>query len=266
MPAWQVGRYYGVKIINIAPGNAARGLAGLHASYLLHDANTGQPLAFIDGNELTARRTAAASALAASYIAPPQANRLLVMGGGRIARLLPLAYREVRPVRQLRVWTRQPPQSQALVAFWCEQGLPAQSVQDVRAAVGQADIVSCATLATLSDAPVVCGAWLGAGSHLDLIGSFAPDMREADDAAFVDADLYVDAEEALQKSGELLGPMARGVFAAGDVKATLAQLCRGERQPLTHTRRTVFKSVGHALEDLCAGICAYEAVVGLPPG
>ena len=262
MPAWQAGRYYGVKIINIAPGNATRGLPGLHASYLLHNANTGEPLALIDGNELTARRTAAASALAASFVARQEADRLLVIGGGRIARLLPLAYREVRDLRQVQAWARQPQQAHALAAYWREQGLSAQAVQDATSAAAQADIISCATLALVADEPVVRGAWLSSGSHLDLIGSFAPDMREADDAAFVDADAYVDREDALHKSGELLGPMSRGVFAADDIKATLAQLCRGDRLAQPGGRRTVFKSVGQALEDLCAGICAYEAVAG----
>src|SRR5512133_2756310 len=92
MPAWLKGRYYGIKIINIAPGNAARGLPGLHASYLLFDAVTGVPLAMMDGDEVTARRTAAASALAASWLARADARRLLVVGAGRVARLLPQAY------------------------------------------------------------------------------------------------------------------------------------------------------------------------------
>ena len=96
MPAWLAGRYYGIKIINIAPGNAARGLPGLHASYLLHDAITGVPLALINGNELTTRRTAAASAPAASWLEGPDARHLLVVGAGKVARLLLDAYRAVR--------------------------------------------------------------------------------------------------------------------------------------------------------------------------
>ena len=103
MPAWLAGRYYGIKIINIAPGNAARGLPGLHASYLLHDAITGVPLALIDGNELTTRRTAAASAPAASWLAGPDARHLLVVGAGKVARLLLDAYRAVRSFDRSRV-------------------------------------------------------------------------------------------------------------------------------------------------------------------
>ena len=104
----------------------------------------------------------------------------------------------------------------------------------------------------------VGGAWLAPGSHLDLIGSFTPAMREADDDAFRDATIAVDTEESLQKSGELLEPMAHGVFAPADVRATLAALCRGEASGRRSAEeRTVFKSVGTVLEDLAAAMLAY---------
>ena len=239
MPAWQ-GPYLGIKTINIFPGNAARGLPGLFATYVLYDATTGEPLAQIDGNELTARRTAAASALAASHLARENAQRLLVLGRGRVGRLLPDAYRAVRELTSVTVWHR-------------------QAELDLAEAVRSADIVSCATLAT---EPLVRGAWLAPGSHLDLIGSFTPQMREADDACFADASLYVDTAEALAKSGDLLGPMARGVFTAEAVRGTLADLCTGMvAGRASATERTVFKSVGTALEDLAAAIL----VAGVTP-
>jgi ornithine cyclodeaminase/alanine dehydrogenase-like protein (mu-crystallin family) len=257
MPAWLPGRWYGVKTVNIAPGNSARGLPGLHATYLLYDARTGQPRAWLDGSVLTARRTAAASALAASWLAPADARHLLVVGAGAVARELPAAYRVVRDIQRVSVWARRPEEAAQLVAELGAQGFDAQRAASLAAAAGQADIVSCATLAT---APVLHGAWLRPGSHLDLIGSFTPAMREADDACFHGADLYVDTDEALRKSGDLLGPLARGVLQAGDVRGDLRALSRGEA-PLPATprqRRTVFKSVGTALEDLAAAICALE--------
>ena len=257
MPAWLPGRYYGVKTVNIAPGNAARGLPGLHATYLLYDANTGVPLALIDGNEITARRTAAASALAASWLAQPAARRLLVVGAGRVAQLMPSAFRAVLPIEHVGVWSRAPAKAAALAAEWRDCGLDAQAATDLAQAVAQADIVSCATLAT---APLVQGRWLAPGSHLDLVGSFTPQMREADDDCFAGASLYVDTEEALQKSGELLGPLSRGVFTREEVRGSLAGLCRGEvRGRTTSDERTVFKSVGSALEDLAAAILVYES-------
>jgi ornithine cyclodeaminase/alanine dehydrogenase-like protein (mu-crystallin family) len=262
MPAWLPGRYYGLKTVNVAPGNAARGLRGLHAVYLLFDAVTGVPLAQIDGHELTRRRTAAASALAASWLARADAAHLLVVGAGQVAELLPEAYRVVRPIRRVSVWARSADKAQALAARWRAAGLAAEAVTDLPAAVARADIVSCATLAT---GPVVQGAWLRPGSHLDLIGSFTPAMREADDAAFAGAALYVDTDEALHKSGDLLGPLARGVIREADVRGTLAALCRGEvagRQD--PAGRTVFKSVGTALEDLAAAMLVHEAAGQVP--
>ena len=257
MPAWLPGRYYGIKTINFAPGNAQRGLPGLHATYLLYDGSTGMPLALLDGDVITARRTAAASALAARWLARVDARRLLVVGAGRVARELPFAMRAVRPIEQVHVWARSPASAQALAQAWRDEGLAAQAVTDLAAACAEADIVSCATLAT---EPVMRGAWLRPGTHLDLIGSFTPAMREADDDCFAGAALYVDTGEALNKSGELLGPMARGVFAAGDVRGTLAALVRQEAAGRADAHeRTVFKSVGTALEDLAAAILVHES-------
>lgn len=257
MPAWIPGRYYGVKIINIAPGNARRGLPGLHASYLLFDARTGAPLAQIDGDALTVRRTVAASALAGSYLARADAKHLLLVGAGRIGALLPAAWRAVRPIEQVSVWARRPEAAQALAAQLQAQGLNAQARSDLAAACGEADIVSCATLAT---EPVVRGAWLAPGAHLDLIGSFTPAMREADDACFEGARIFVDSDEALHKSGDLLVPMQHGVFRADEVRGTLTTLSRGVATGRRNaTERTVFKSVGNALEDLAAAVRVHEA-------
>jgi ornithine cyclodeaminase len=239
MPAWIPGRYYGIKTVNVAPGNARRGLPGLHASYLLCDGSTGQPLAVIDGDVITHRRTAAASALAARWLARPDARHLLVVGAGQLARMLPEAYRAVRAIEQVTLWARDAGKAEALAAQLRGQGLPAR--------------------AALATEPVIHGDWLRPGTHLDLIGSFTPAMREADDSCFAGASLYVDTEEALKKSGDLLGPMSRGVFRPEDVRGTLAALCRGEAAGRSSPgERTVFKSVGTALEDLAAAILVYE--------
>jgi ornithine cyclodeaminase len=263
MPAWQPGRCYGVKVVNVAPGNAARGLPALHSVYLLFDANTGAPMAQIDGGEITARRTVAASALAASFLARGDARRLLVVGAGRVARLLPAAYRAVRTIDRIAVWARDATKARALAEAWRADGFDAQAATDLEAAVRSADVVSCATLAT---EPLIRGHWLAPGSHLDLIGSFTPQMREADDACFAGANLYVDTEEALQKSGELLGALSRGVFAPGEVRGTLGALCRGAALGRdSDDERTVFKSVGTALEDLAAAMLVVESAGVLGP-
>ncbi len=259
MPAWSDAGFLGIKTINIFPGNSARGLPGLHATYVLYDARTGVPLAMMDGNEITARRTAAASALGASFLARPDARRLLVLGTGRIARMLPAAHASVRPIDEVLVWNHRPEGAEALAAQLRAEGWNAQAAPDLEAAVRQADIVSCATLAT---APLVRGEWLASGSHLDLIGSFTPAMCEADAQCFEGARTFIDTPEALHKAGDLLDAIAAGTLQADAVQGTLAQLCRGERPGRAGPEeRTVFKAVGSALEDLTAATLVWQGTL-----
>lgn len=257
MPAWSAASgYLGIKTINIFPDNSARGLPGLHATYVLYDAHTGVPLASMDGNEITAHRTAAAAALGASFLAREDARRLLVLGTGRVARLLPAAFGSVRAIDQVGVWNHRAESAQALADQWRAAGWNATATTDLAAAVRRADIVSCATLATT---PLVRGEWLAPGSHLDLIGSFTPQMREADAACFAGASTFVDTDEALHKAGDLLDAIAAGTLRADGVAATLAQLCRGEHAGRSRDdQRTVFKAVGSALEDLAAATLVWQ--------
>ena len=255
MPAWQPGRFLGIKTVSIFPGNAALGLPGLHSVYLLLDARTGVPLLQLDGNEITSRRTAAASALAASYLAREDASCLLIVGAGRVASVLAQAYRAVRPITQVRVWNRRPESAARLVERLQSEGMEAQVAHDLEPSVRWADIVSCATLSTQ---PLVQGAWLRPGMHLDLIGAFTPAMRESDDACFAGTRVFVDTDEALTKAADLLEPMRSGTFDASKVQGTLGQLCRQERPGRGSDQEvTVFKSVGNALEDLAAAELAY---------
>lgn len=251
MPAWREGAFLGVKTVTIFPGNGGQGLPGVHAIYSLFSARTGVPLAVMDGSELTARRTAAASALAAKLLARNDAARLTLVGAGRVASLMPAALRSVRPgLRHVLVWNRSPAAAQHLARALCEDGFEATATADLAEAVRRADIVSCATLATQA---LVQGDWLAPGTHLDLIGSFTPAMREADGRALSRSRVWVDTEEALAKSGDLLQAVAEGAFDPAALQGTLATLCRGEA-PRRHRDDdiTLFKSVGTALEDLAA--------------
>ncbi|MBO9649730.1 MAG: ornithine cyclodeaminase family protein [Variovorax sp.] len=260
MPAWSEAGFLGIKTINIFPGNGARGLPGLHATYVLYDARTGVPLAQMDGNEITAHRTAAASALGASFLARADATTLLVLGTGRVARLLPASHASTRPIGKVRVWNHRPEGARALAAEWRQAGWDAEAVDDLAAAVRAADIVSCATLAT---APLIRGEWLAPGSHLDLIGSFTPAMKEADPSCFANARVFVDTEEAPTKAGDLLDAFAAKTLAPGEIQATLAQLCRGESPGrMSRSERTVFKAVGSALEDLAAATLVWTGAAG----
>lgn len=259
MPAWQDGKYLGIKTVNIFPENASKRLPGLHSTYILYDANTGVPVAQIDGNEITSRRTAAASALAASYLAREESSRLVVLGAGRVGSLIPDAYRAVLPIKHISVWDQNPRAAEVLAVRLRTEGIDVEIVTDLAESVRRADVVSCATLAT---SPIVQGKWLSPGSHLDLIGSFTPQMREADDDCFKGANIFVDTNEAPQKSGDLLGPMSRDVISKSDVERTLQALCRTTTEGRkSKSERTVFKAVGTALEDLAAAMLVFEHTI-----
>ncbi len=254
MPAWQAD-WLGVKIVTVHPGNAARGLPAVHSTYLLSEAATGRPVLLLDGDTLTARRTAAASALAASFLARPDAGRLLLVGAGRVASLMPAAHRTVRPIREVQVWNPTAARADALVAALRRDGFNAGRTGDLQAAAW-ADIISCATL---SAAPLIEGDWLRPGTHLDLAGAFTPAMREADEAAMRRARVFVDTPAALHEAGEL------AALGAADVCGTLATLCRGGAGRLDADEITAFKSVGTALEDLAAAMLAVQGLDGPMP-
>ncbi len=250
-PAWRPGGPIAVKVVNVFAENVARGLPSVQGAVMLFDGATGEALAAVDGRALTVRRTAAASALAADYLARRDARRLLVVGTGQLAPALARAHAAVRPIETVEIWGRTPDKAKALAGELRSRGMNATAVAALRDAVGRADIVTCATLA--SD-PLIRGAWLHAGIHLDLVGSFTPEMREADDDAMRRARLFVDTREgALAEAGELVQAIAAGVFEAGDVAGELSELCRGEVAGRTSDDEvTLFKSVGTALEDLAA--------------
>lgn len=257
MPAWQDGKYLGIKHVTIFPENAKQGKSGLFSTYTLFDATNGQPLAIIDGDQITVRRTAAASALAASYLAREDATDMLIVGAGNVARALAPAYAAIRSIQTVSVWNINPEKADNLAQQLCAEGFDAHSVTDLRNAVEQADIVSCATL---SRTPLIQRTWLQPGTHLDLIGSFQPAMRESDDETFADTSVFIDTAEALEKSGDLLSPIRNGRFNAANVQATLEDLCNGVHQGRSSAEEiTVYKAVGTASEDLASAILVYQA-------
>jgi ornithine cyclodeaminase len=259
MPAWQRA-FVGIKIVTIFPENGKRALPGLFSSYLLCDGETGRHIALIDGNEITSRRTAGIAALGADFLARKEARKLLVCGSGRIASLLADAFRVVRPIEKVAVWNINEAGAARLVFELREKGIDAEVAHDLERAVGDADIVSCATLATT---PIIRGAWLKPGTHLDLIGSFTPFMREADDEAFRRADVWLDTYDALKESGELLDPIRDGIIRPDDIRGSLAELCKGERKGRADAGEiTVFKAVGTALSDIAAAGLVYRDLGG----
>ena len=224
MPAWNPAGLGGVKVVNVNPGNAVAGMPSVSSSYLLFDARTGRHLVMLDGGELTDRRTAATAALAASYLAPADARRLLVVGAGRIAANLADAFRAVRPIEDVAVWNINAENAERLARRLNDAGIRAEATADLETAVAGADIISCATLAI---DPLIAGAWLRPGQHLDLIGSFRPHMREADDTAVSRARVYIDTDGALKESGDLIAPIQSGVLTEEQIAGDLFGLCRG---------------------------------------
>lgn len=261
MPAWsdgaEAGGVLGVKVVTVFPGNSARGLATVTGTYLLMEGATGRPLAVIDGKSLTLWRTAAASALAASYLARAGAKRLCMVGAGALAPYLIRAHASIRPIADVAVWNRRPESARKLADALAGEGFPVRATEDLEAAVRQADIVSCATL---SSEPLVKGEWLKAGTHVDLVGGFTPKMREADNEAIRRARVYVDTRAgALIEAGDIVQPIAAGIIRDSDISADLFDLCRGKAKGREAAEDiTLFKSVGTALEDLAAAALAYS--------
>ncbi|RED50948.1 ornithine cyclodeaminase family protein [Aestuariispira insulae] len=258
MPAWVPGKYLGIKLATVFPGNATRGLPAVFGNYVLSSGQSGQLLALIDGGELTARRTAAASALASSYLARRDAKELLIVGTGRLAINLAQAHATVRDLTRINVWGRNIAKADALCEELGALGLNAHPVDNLAEAAGRADIISCCTLAT---DPVILGDWLKPGCHLDLVGGFKPSMRETDDRAIGRASVFVDTlAGATKEAGDITQPIEQGVLSTDDIKADLYSLSRGQHEGrISNDEITLFKSVGAACEDLAGAILAFES-------
>jgi ornithine cyclodeaminase len=251
MPAWKAGGSMGVKVVTVFPDNASQGAPAVFGTYLLMSAETGVPVAILDGTELTVRRTAAASALASTYLSREDSRRLLMIGTGNLAPHLVMAHATARPIEHVSVWGRRREAAEALVETLAGASFDITVADDLDSAVREADIISCATLAT---DPLVRGEHLRAGQHLDLVGAFRPDMREANTDALVRAEIFVDTRAgALSEAGEIVQDLATGAIAEADICAELSDLCRGRAGGRDSPDSiTLFKSVGTALEDLAA--------------
>ena len=251
MPCWRTNGKLGVKIATVFPDNAGKGLSAVHASYFLMDAGTGEPLAVLDGTELTLRRTAAASALASKYLSRSDSKSLLIVGTGRLAPHLLAAHATARGIHHVLIWGRREEAAKMFAQTLDTESFSVQVVTDLEAAVKRPDIISCATLAT---EPLIKGEWLQDGQHIDLVGAFKADMREADSAAVSRAEVYVDTYNgALSEAGDILMAIEEGAIRESDIVGDLSALARGTCQKRSSDEAiTLFKSVGTALEDLAA--------------
>ena len=251
MPAWRQGKNVGIKIVSVFPGNVEQNLSAVHANYFLLDAENGLPKAVLDGTELTLRRTACASALAADYLANHDVKTLLMVGTGNLAPHLVKAHMQVRDYSRVLIWCRRQKKAEQLISFLEFDNIKIDVVTDLKKAVSVADVISCATL---SNEPLILGKWPKPGQHLDLVGAFTPEMREVDNQAVVLAKIVVDTYDgALSESGELITALKEGAIVEKDILAELAEIIKEEKTVRTKADEiTLFKSVGTALEDLAA--------------
>lgn len=266
MPAWQdvmnhgssVGSYVGIKMVTVYPDNEERlQNPSILGTYMLLDGESGTILALLDGPTLTVWRTACASALAADYLARKDASHLLMLGTGALASHLVRAHCAIRPINKISLWGRKRDKAAKLAETFTDLQVEIDVVDDLQAAACEADVISCATMAK---DPIIRGAWLKPGSHLDLVGAFRPYMREADDDAVIRSSVYVDTiAGATKEGGDITQPLANGSLSLNDIRGDLFGLCRNNVQGRERYEEiTLFKSVGTALEDLAAAQFVYE--------
>jgi ornithine cyclodeaminase len=216
------GRAFGSKLIASFPGRQP----AVQAIYVLFDGATGRPRAVLDGTEITCWKTAADSALGASLLAPADPQTMVMLGAGAMAPWLVRAHRSVRPsIRRVLVWNRTPARAETVAAGLRAEGVAAEATADLAAAVRQAQVISSATR---THTPLIEGTWLRPGAHLDLVGGYTPDTREADDEAAHRSRVFVDClESAFDGVGDILAPIASGAIRREDVRGDLYDLIGG---------------------------------------
>lgn len=255
--AWRFGAYCGAKLASVFPGNRD-GLPTNATVFVLFDGKNGRPLATIEGSEFTLRKTAADSALGASYLAREDAPSLLVIGAGAQAYWQVQALRAVRPsIHEVRIWNRTGDKAEALAQRLAREGIAAKVAEDLSSAVPLASIIS---MVTSTESPLLDGTKLSPGTHVDLVGSFTPAMRETDDETVRRASLFVDTRRfTLEVTGDLAVPLAAGVIRESDIRADLFELACGEHPGRRSAQEiTLFKNGGGGHLDLMTAIAAYK--------
>ncbi len=257
MPSWQAGESLGVKIVTVSPENGKYGLPSINGLYLYFDAVTGQPLAAMDANALTKLRTAATSALASSFLSRKDSASMLMVGTGALAPELIKAHKFIRPgIAKIFVWGRNYNKAREICNRLEIDEIETEPINNIEDVLNSVDLISSATL---SPYPLIRGSYLQSGQHIDLVGSYRPDMREADDAVLKRSSIFVDTlEGATTESGDLAIPLKENVIALADIKGELSDLCKGAKGRNNNREITLFKSVGHAIEDLVAARLVYN--------
>lgn len=251
MPAWNPSKEAGVKIVTVSPENGQFNLPSIQGTYIYLDAKKGLIKALLEAKELTAKRTAAASALASSFLSREDSNSLLMIGTGALSINLIKAHTSARPIEIVYVWGRNLAKAKTICNTLSNEKYTVQAIETIEEKISEVDIISSATL---SKTPLVLGKHLNKGQHIDLVGAYKKDMREADDDTIKKSSVFVDTfQGGLKESGDIVIPLNNGILKEEDIKADLFQLCSNKKSGRTsESEITVFKSVGHALEDLVA--------------
>ena len=257
MPAWKIGEHIGIKIVSVFPENTTNNMNAVHANYFLMNANDGKPVAVMDGTELTLRRTACASALAADYLVNKNVDTLLMIGTGNLAPHMIKAHCVVRNYSRILIWGRNEEKAERLALSLNIKDKEILAKNDIKEALNVADVISCATL---TQKPLIMGDWIKPGQHLDLVGAFTPDMAEVDSKAIAKSKVVVDTYEgALSESGELINALKEGHIKKEHILSDLRELVLEEKNIRKDSNDiTLFKSVGTALEDLAAAELVIE--------
>lgn len=262
MPSWEAGEDLGVKIVSVNPHNGKFNLPSIQGTYIYIDGHKGMIRAILDAKALTAKRTAATSALAASYLAKLDASTMLMLGTGALSVNLIKAHASVRPIKKVFVWGRNFNKAKLIAEQFEPMAIEVIPIENYLQKLSKVDIISCATL---SKEPLVFGKLLQPGQHLDLVGAYKKDMREADDEAVLRSKIFLDTYQGgLQESGDIVIPMKHGILQESDVKADLFELCSGSKKGRASDQEiTFFKSVGHASEDLIGARYFYRQWVAI---
>lgn len=250
---------FGAKLISVFAGNFAKGAPSHQGIVVLFDGESGAPVCIADATEITAIRTAAASAVATDALARSQAHRVAILGYGEQAATHARALPKVRPVSAISVWGRDPGRAEAFADRMSKElGLPVTARPDVEAAVADADIVCAVTNAR---EPILLGRWLQPGTHLNLVGSSGPGPVEVDHDVVVRSRFIADSREGVLAQGaEFLNAKAAGLVGDEHVVGEIGQVLAGDlpgRQSADQI--TVYKSLGHVVQDLAAAKALYEA-------
>lgn len=257
MPAWNPSKNAGVKIVTVSPENGQFDLPSIQGTYIYFDAIKGSIKAILEAKSLTVKRTAAASALASSYLSKEDSNSLLMIGTGALSTNLIKAHISVRPIKKIFVWGRNFDKAKAICKQLESEKFSISAIKTIEEKISDVDIISCATL---SKTPLILGKHLKKGQHIDLVGAYKKDMREADDETISRASVFIDTfQGGLKESGDIVIPLENGTLTKEEIKADLFELCSNKKTGRKSDKEiTVFKSVGHALEDLAAANYYYN--------